>query len=69
MIRHLFRSPNTEKISFERLVVIRKFTKQPIDRAERKSIIDKESVMDFLFVSPSKIYVGGIKEYSTPVPS
>jgi hypothetical protein len=45
-----------------RLVIIRKFAKQPIDRAEqRKSVMDKKSMTDFLFALLCKICVGGNK--------
>ena len=52
-----------KKIHPHRIVIIRKFIKLPIERAERrKSIIDKQSVMDFLFASSYKICIGGNKE-------
>ena len=52
-----------KKIRTKRLVVIRKFTKQPIDRAEqRKSVMDQKSMTDFLYASLSKICDGENKE-------
>ena len=47
----------------KRLVVIRKFTKQPIDRArQRKSVMDQKSMTDFLYASLFKICDGENKE-------
>ena len=45
-----------EKEHYLRLVVIRKFTRQPIDRAEqRKSVMDQKSMTDFLYALLFKI--------------
>ena len=56
-------SSSKQKTAFVRLVVIRKFTRQPIDRAEqRKSVMDQKSMTDFLYVSLFKICYGENKE-------
>ena len=60
---HSFTALTQMKTPTVRLVVIRKFTRQPIDRAEqRKSVMDQKSMTDFLYVSLFKICYGENKE-------